>query len=329
MTRALFGSASSMVMPRSANTLTASGIDLRRVDGDPGERARAAQPVDGGALQRRVRRRCACAKSLRRRSQRSKATASSCAPEKSASGERAVVEHDLRRGGEAEVRAVELAADEAHVAELRVGEHHSGDPAVAELDPAQRRLREHRARQLAVGQYDVGEREQLEAARRCTRLARARTPSPGSSWPCVALTGRRRRRAPRPMHRPPRPPRARSRAATEPDPASGDQQCAACRRAGTTGNLGRTRQNASRMSTTNTSESVPLMPALGVAGRAVAEGGRHDEQDLGADGLAHEGLVPALDDLPGADREVDGLPAVPRGVELLAASPRSRRCSAR
>ena len=75
---------------------------------------------------------------------------------------------------------------------------------------------------------------------------------------------------------------------------------------------------ASRMSTTKTRVSVPLMPADGEPGRAVALVGRDHEQDLGPDGLAHEALVPAGDDLPGADRELHRAARLPRRVEHLA-----------
>ena len=49
---------------------------------------------------------------------------------------------------------------------------------------------------------------------------------------------------------------------------------------------------------------------------AVGELGRNDERAPAA--LAHAGdaEVPALDDVPGAEREVEGLHAVPRGVEV-------------
>ena len=85
-------------------------------------------------------------------------------------------------------------------------------------------------------------------------------------------------------------------------------------------------QLASRMSTTKTRVSVPLMLACGLARGAVALGGRDDEQHPAADRLADQALVPALDDLPVADRRSRRVPRVHERVEDLAVPSRARRC---
>ena len=98
--------------------------------------------------------------------------------------------------------------------------------------------------------------------------------------------------------------------------------------AGWSGSVGarssRASQLASRMSTTNTSVSVardrPVRRAL-----RVALGGRHHEQDLRADRLADQALVPAGDDRAGADLEGGGRAALPRRVEDRAGVPEHAR----
>ena len=76
-------------------------------------------------------------------------------------------------------------------------------------------------------------------------------------------------------------------------------------------------QRTSTRSTTKISVS-PGLIAGACAAVAVAEVRRDDEPAAAADLHARHALVPAGDDLAGAERERERLAAVPGGVELLA-----------